>query len=78
MKQDSVMMPYDSFSLLGEVYTSCHHHVKQVIRDYLKQVGNTLTFDVFRVLSPTTFPYVIFLLKMFLMNAIKHLDVTSI
>lgn len=52
MKQDSLMMPYDYFSLLGEVYTSCHHHVKQVIRDYLKEVGNTLTFDVFRVLSP--------------------------
>lgn len=50
MKQDSVMMPYGSFSLLGKVYTHCHHHVKQVmIRDHLKQVGNTLTFDV---LSP--------------------------
>lgn len=50
MKQDSVMMPYGSFSLLGKVYTHCHHYVKQVmIRDHLKQVGNTLTFDV---LSP--------------------------
>lgn len=50
MKQDSVMMPYSSFSLLGKVYTHCHHYVKQVmIRDHLKQVGNTLTFDI---LSP--------------------------
>lgn len=52
MKQDSVTMPYDSSSLLGEVDTRRHHHAKQVIRDHLKQVGNTLTFGVFRVLSP--------------------------